>query len=136
MAGQRSGIVIYGDQRGAAASDYDADGRVDLAVAQNAGETKLYHNSGAQPGLRVRLVGSAGNPHGVGAAIRLRYADGDGPLREIHAGSGYWSEDGFVAVLGMRGPPKSVWVRWPGGRQQEALVAPGQKEIVLKQERN
>ena len=133
VPGQRSGIVIYGDQRGAAASDYDRDGRVDLAVSQNSAETKLYHNVGAKPGLRVRLVGPAGNPDAVGAAIRLRYADGDGPVREIRAGSNYWSEDGVVAVLGLAAgrTVKSVWVRFPGGKTAEAPVSG--REVVIRE---
>ncbi|HEY6229600.1 MAG TPA: VCBS repeat-containing protein, partial [Verrucomicrobiae bacterium] len=41
VAGQESGIAVYGEQRGAALCDFDRDGRVDLAVTQNAGATKL-----------------------------------------------------------------------------------------------
>jgi enediyne biosynthesis protein E4 len=133
VPGQRSGIVIYGDQRGAAASDYDGDGRLDLAVAQNAAETRLYRNRGSAPGLRVRLVGPTGNPAAVGAALRIRYAEGDGPVREIHAGSSYWSQDGLVQVLALRATPKSVWVRWPGGKTTEVPLTPGQREIVIRE---
>ncbi len=133
MSGQRSGIVIYGDQRGAAASDYDGDGRVDLAVSQNGSEVKLYHNLSAKPGLRVRLIGRPGNPLAIGAQIRLRYADGDGPAREIHSGSNYWSVDGAVAVLGARAQPMAVWVRWPGGKTTEALVPVGVREVVVRE---
>ncbi|HET9708856.1 MAG TPA: VCBS repeat-containing protein, partial [Gemmatimonadales bacterium] len=60
VPGQVSGITVYGDQRGAAFGDYDADGRVDLVVSQNGAETKLYHNERATPGLRVRLQGPPG----------------------------------------------------------------------------
>lgn len=133
VAGQRSGIAIYGDQRGAAAADYDGDGRVDLAVSQNAADAKLYHNLGAKPGLRVRLIGRAGNSSAIGAAIRVRYQEGDGPVREIHAGSNYWSQNGLVAVLGLRGAPRAVWVRWPGGKTQEARVTAGEREIVIRE---
>src|SRR5262249_25811931 len=42
MAGDRWGIVVYGDQRGAAYGDFDGDGRVDLAVSQNAAPTRLF----------------------------------------------------------------------------------------------
>ena len=129
----RSGIAIYGDQRGAAASDYDGDGRVDLAVGQNAAALVLLHNVTGTPGLRVRLVGSAGNPAAIGASVRLRYPDGDGPVREIRAGSNYWSSDGVVQVLGLRGTPKSVWVRWPAGTTTETPVVAGQKEVVIRQ---
>jgi hypothetical protein len=131
VPGQRSGIAIYGDQRGAAAADYDRDGRVDLAVSQSAAETKLYHNLGAAPGLRVRLQGPPGNPDAVGAALRVRYPGGDGPLREVHAGSNYLSEDGAVAVLGLRGPASAVWVRWPGGKTSETQLQPGQRELTI-----
>ena len=44
IPGQESGIKIYGEQLAAAACDYDHDGRIDLAVTQTGGQTKLYHN--------------------------------------------------------------------------------------------
>jgi hypothetical protein len=134
LTGQRSGIAIYGDQRGAAASDYDGDGRTDLAVSQNAGLTRLLHNLGAKPGLRVQLLGGTGNPSAIGAVLRVRYADGEGPAREIHAGAGYWSQDGMVQVLGLRAIPTSVWVRWPGGKTMEAPVPPGARSITIRVE--
>src|SRR6185369_7369252 len=68
VPGQESGILVYGEQRGAAFSDYDADGRVDLVVTQNGAATKLYRNAGAKPGLRIRLTGPPANPSAVGAA--------------------------------------------------------------------
>ena len=55
VSGARSGLVVYGDQRGAAFADFDGDGRTDLAVSQNGGATRLFQNRGAKPGLRVRL---------------------------------------------------------------------------------
>ena len=116
IAGQVSGIKIYGEQRGAGLSDYDGDGRVDLVVSQNGAPTKLYHNIGAKPGLRVRLAGPKGNRNGVGATIRLVYEDGFGPAREVHLGSGYWSQDSMVQVMGRFDQVKGVWVRWPGGK--------------------
>ncbi|HEV8149759.1 MAG TPA: FG-GAP-like repeat-containing protein, partial [Gemmatimonadales bacterium] len=130
--GSVSGIVIYGDQRGAAATDYDGDGRTDLAVAQNAGPTRLFHNLGARPGLTVRLRGGPDNPSAIGAVIRIRFADGMGPAREIHAGSGYWSADGMVPVLGLRSVPKSLWVRWPGGETTETPIPPGAKSLEVR----
>jgi len=134
VPGARSGIVVYGDQRGAAASDFDRDGRLDLAVSQTAAETKLYHNTGAAPGLRVRLIGGGGNPAAVGAAVRLQYSDGSGPIREVRAGSGYWSSDGLVQVLGVRtgASPKAVWVRWPGGAVQTVEIPAGAREVEVR----
>src|SRR5437773_5375623 len=96
VPGQESGLTAYGEQRGAALCDYDGDGRVDLVVAQNGAETKLFQNIGAKPGLRIRLSGPAGNPFGVGATLRLGLGQKMGPAREIHSGSGYWSQDSAV----------------------------------------
>ena len=108
VTGQQSGITIYGEQRGAAAADYDRDGRLDLVVTQVGAETKLYHNESARPGLRVRLAGPTGNPDGVGAVIRSKVGDEFGPAREIHCGSGYWSQDSAVQVMTGHGTPTGL----------------------------
>ena len=75
MPGRRSGLTVYGDQRGAAYADFDGDGRLDLAVSQNGAATRLFHNAGAKPGLRVRLIGSPANPDAIGAQIRIGYGE-------------------------------------------------------------
>jgi len=134
VSGQESGVKVYGEGRGCALGDYDGDGRVDLVVTQNGAATKLYHNVGGKPGLRVRLKGGAGNPTGVGAQLRLIYRERKGPVREIHAGSGYWSQDGAVQVLGMAETPTQLWVRWPGGKTLTASVSRGAREVEVTRE--
>jgi hypothetical protein len=134
MPAQESGVKIYGEQRGCALADYDGDGRVDLVVAQNGAATKLYHNLRARPGLRVRLRGGAANPTAVGAALRLIFGERLGPVREIHAGAGYWSQDSAVQVLGTPTPPTGIWVRWPGGRTLTADVPASAREIEVNEE--
>ncbi len=126
-----SGVAVYGEQRGAALSDFDRDGRVDLVVTQNGAETRLFRNTRARPGLRVRLRGFPGNPMGVGAILRLRCGGRWGPARELHAGSGYWSQDAAVAVLASPAEPEELSVRWPGGRMQHLPIPPGTREIVV-----
>jgi hypothetical protein len=132
MSGAASGVIVYGDQRGAAYADYDRDGRLDLVVSQNGAPTRLFHNKGAKPGLRVRLVGPATNPDGVGAMVRLVYGERLGPAREIQAGSGYWSQNGAVQVFGLEGAPTAVWVRWPGGQEARVSVTAGSSEVVVR----
>jgi len=132
MTGAASGLIVYGDQRGAAYADYDDDGRLDLAVSQNGAATRLFHNRGAKPGLRVRVQGPASNPDGVGAQVRIVYPDRMGPVREIQAGSGYWSENGAVQVFGLASTPKAVWVRWPGGAITHVPVPAGAHEVVVR----
>jgi hypothetical protein len=131
MPGQESGIKIYGEQRGAAVADFDKDGRPDLVVAQNAAATKLYRNVNAKPGLRVRLIGPPGNPDGTGAQMRLFFGERAGPVRETHAGSGYWSQDSIVTVLSLPAPPARIWVRWPGGKETTSPIPEHAKEISV-----
>ena len=116
VSGSDSGIVVYGEQRGCALADYDGDGRVDLVVMQNNDETRLFHNLRGQSGLRVKLSGSAGEPDGIGAVVRLEFGGKLGSAREVQAGSGFWSQNSPVLVLGKPDVPTGVQVRWPGGK--------------------
>ncbi len=126
---KQSGISVLGDQRGAAAADFDGDGRVDLAVSQNGAATTLWHNRGATPGLRVRLDAGPDNPLGIGAQLRVISRGRRGPVREIHAGSGYWSMDGATTVLGVGPGADSLWVRWPNGREETRAITAMQLTI-------
>ncbi|MBI4663764.1 MAG: VCBS repeat-containing protein [Verrucomicrobia bacterium] len=131
VPGWQSGIRVYGEQRGAAVGDFDEDGRADLAVSQNGVATKLYRNVRATRGLRIKLKGVSGNPRGVGAVIRLQFGDRLGPAREIHAGSGYWSQDSATQVMGTSSEPTAVWVRWPGGRVTTTPVTGKSLEVIV-----
>jgi hypothetical protein len=132
VSGQQSGLKIYGEQRGAAVADYDHDGRPDLVVTQNGAPTRLFHNTTGRPGLRVQLQGPPGNPDGIGARVRLKFASGWGPIREIHAGSGYWSQDSSIIVLATPMIPSLVEVTWPGGRRIETPMTPSGNQMVIR----
>ncbi|RME73616.1 MAG: hypothetical protein D6781_00035 [Verrucomicrobia bacterium] len=122
VPGHESGLLIWGEQRGAAVADIDHDGRPDLAVAQNAAPLRLFRNVSARPGLRIRLEGPPANPSGVGAIIRVKFAGGYGPARVVTRGAGYWSQDSAVQVLGLPSHPLAVQVTWPGGEVTETPV--------------
>lgn len=131
MPGEQSGVKVYGEQRGSAVSDFDGDGRTDLVVTQNSAETKLYRNATGKPGLRVRLQGPKSNPHGVGAVLRLAAGEKLGPMREIHAGAGYWSQDSAVQVLTAPFVAKQIIVRWPGGKSTTTDLPEGAREVSI-----
>jgi hypothetical protein len=132
LSARAAGIAVFGDQRGAAFADFNRDGRLDLAISQNGGETKLYENLGAKRGLIVQLIGPAGNPAAIGALIRVHYADNRyGPAREIQAGSGYWSMNSPVQVMGLDGVPDGVWVRWPGGRETTTSIRSSDQKVGI-----
>lgn len=124
VPGQESGIAVYGEQRGCAVADYDHDGRVDLVVTQNGAGTRLFRNATARPGVRIQLKGPPGNPDGIGAALRSK-SEPPGPRREVHAGSGYWSQNAAVQVMAPGEKAVELEVRWPGGKLATVVVPPG-----------
>jgi hypothetical protein len=135
LAPVETGLRIYGEQRGAALADFNHDGRVDLAVAQNNGATRLFVNRRGQRGLRVTLKGPPGNPEGVGAWLRVGYADGRwGPVREVQAGSGYWSQNAAAQVLGLVDRPEGIRVRWPGGQEQTVKLGSEVWDVLVAHE--
>ena len=132
MPGQDSGLKIYGEQRGSAVADFNHDGRSDLVVTQNGSHTHLYQNTQARPGLRVKVNVGPANPTGVGAIVRLKFAEGKmGPARLITAGSGYWSQDSAVQVLATPAPPTHVKIRWPNGETTSTAINQGAKEVAI-----
>ncbi len=116
LPGHESGILVYGEQRGAAFADFDRDNRIDVLVSQNGAQTKLFRNINSKPGLRVRLNGPTQNPFSFGAKVRVKYSYGSlGPVREIQSGSGYWSQNSPVQIMGIEGEATHIKVQWPDG---------------------
>ncbi len=125
VPGQESGALIYGEQRGAATADFDHDGRPDLVVSQNGAATRLFRNTTGKPGVRVRLVGPAGNPDGLGAVVQIRSGGFAGPAREIHGGSGTGSQDAAITILArpdVFNNTCNIEVRWPGGTTSSTSI--------------
>lgn len=130
--GSTSGVKVYGEQRGAALGDFNRDGRVDLAISQNGAATKLYQNQTPDRGLRIRLEGPSSNQEAFGASLRVVYSDGQkGPRRHVQAGSGYWSQNSAVQILGYARTPAEVEVTWPNGDRMRVPVSPDQREVVV-----
>ena len=132
MPGHKSGLTIYGEQRGSAVGDFDTDGRPDLVVTQNGTQTRLFRNALAKPGLRVSLNAGKSNPTGVGAVARLKF-EGDklGPARAVTAGSGYWSQDSATLILATPSLPTHVEVRWPGGKTTSTQLPQNPSKINI-----
>jgi hypothetical protein len=127
LSGTESGVKLDGEQRATALVDADRDGRWDLVVTQNGGATMVYSNRSGEPGVRLRVKGSAGNRWGIGTQVRW----GTGPVKEIRAGGGYWSQESAVLVLTRPVGGGALKVRWPGGREESVEVKEDSKEIVV-----
>ena len=63
--------------------------------------------------------------------MRVIYGAAMGPVREVQAGSGYWSQNGAVQVLGLSAVPTAIWVRWPGGAVTRTAVPSGARELTI-----
>jgi len=128
-----SGVEVYGEQRGAALSDYNGDGKVDLVVTQNRAATKLFENQTAHSGLTVALQGPPSNREGIGSSLRLLYGNGEaGPHRAVQAGSGYWSQDSATQVLGYSTRPDWIEVTWFDGRVDSVRVTPTKRTYSVQ----
>jgi hypothetical protein len=131
VSGAESGILVHGEQRGLACADFDGDGRVDLALAQNSAATRLFRNARGVPGLRVGLRGPPGNPRGIGATITARSAGRVRATREVKAGSGYWSQDSAIQVIPSLPAGATLSIRWPGGRETTAALPARAAEVEV-----
>lgn len=116
-----SGISEPGDAKSLAITDLNADGRPDLIFGINSAPMSVFL---AQPGLAsgkivsVRLRGTAGNAHAVGARVTFTASDAKSQTAEVQAGSGYLSQAPPVLAFGLPAGStvKAITVRWPGGR--------------------
>lgn len=123
LAPHESGLSVLGEGRGLALCDYDHDGRMDIVIAQNRGNTRLFQNKTAKPSLRVRLTGASGNLQAVGARIRAVYANQTlGPSHSIQLGSGYWSQSGADILCGRKQDIRAIQIRWPNGVEERVPV--------------
>ena len=119
---------------------------MDVAFGVNGGQTRLYRNAGATPGLRVPLEGPPSNPRAIGARLRLEYADGTlGPAREVRSGEGYLAHHESTQTLGMAGAARvapaggdapvrhaTLHVVWSNGERTSVSLAPGTLEVRVR----
>ena len=74
----------------------------------------------------VALQGSGANPSGVGSRVTLTLASGVELVREVSAGSGYFSQSSARAGFAweQETKPEKLTVRWPDGEVTEQVVDP------------
>ena len=129
----QSGVAALGQARACVVSDFNGDGRVDIATTQNNDRTLVYLNQGGQFGLRVFLVGTQKNPTAVGATLTLISEGNSGPKREIRLGSGYLSHDGLGQVFTTADKESVLRGQWPSGDSAEYKLPDTAKTITISE---
>ena len=56
----------------------------------------------------------------------------EGPAREVHSGSGYWSQDGTTQIVFPNEGARNIRVTWPGGETTIHPLDRPKEEVVLK----
>jgi hypothetical protein len=134
----RSGLVVPGDAKSAAAADLNGDGWLDLVVGVNDGALRVFENRGSETRrtLVVKLKGRAGNSTAAGARVIVHLGGGVKRTAEVHAGGGYLSQSSGSLLFGI-GPAAQVErvdVRWPNGQSGSHQPAAGATVIRIQQE--
>lgn len=130
------GVADTGQGRGVIAFDYDRDGDLDLFLANNEGQSRLYRNDGGNGRnyLAFKLRGRVPNTQALGARIFVT-AGGRRQMREIHAGNNYVSQDPVEAHFGLGNAESATEVEivWPDGKHKFLGKTRANQLLVVEQ---
>ncbi|NOX99004.1 MAG: hypothetical protein GXP30_04600 [Verrucomicrobia bacterium] len=118
---KESGIVIPGDSKSVGTGDINQDGRPDLLFGiNNEAPNLLLNTPNDNLSLQIRLQGSKGNHHAIGAKVTVKCPGLPQQTAEIHAGAGYISQSDSSLYFGLGPASKAsaftVTVKWPDGQ--------------------
>jgi hypothetical protein len=115
-------LQIAARHRGAAFSDFDGDGRIDIVVTRIGEPALLLRNITASRHhwLGLRLRGRRSNRDGLGAMVRLTEAGGAQQWNRATTAVGYASSSDSTIWFGLGAgrAARTVEIRWPSGIQQ------------------
>lgn len=113
------------NSRGAAWSDYDNDGDLDLFVANLENQDNfLYRNNGnSNNWINIKLVGVASNASAIGARVKVKATISDADtwqLSEVASESGRMGENSLNVEFGLGNASTvdSMVIQWPSGIKQ------------------
>jgi enediyne biosynthesis protein E4 len=103
---------------GAAAADFNDDGRIDIAVSAMGVPAELWENTTAQPGhwIILKLIGTRSNRDALGARITIGHQ-----TRIVSSAAGYVSSSDPRAHFGLGATTTTIdriEIAWPSGTKQ------------------
>lgn len=116
-AGEEAGIVSFAVARGAALSDFNMDGLIDIVLVNRRENVKLWRNASGNAGrwIGVKLEQDGANRDAIGARLEVR-CDKVVLSREITVGGGHAGGQSGWHHFGLGGLTRSaVRVVWPDG---------------------
>ena len=137
-----SGIADEGPGRGAAWTDVDGDGRIDVyttnnlqvAVALPQDASRLWRNAlpSSNHWLELRLRGTASNREGVGARVEAELPSGVVLKRQVLADTVFLCSSSRMVHLGLGGATTvDLTVRWPSGTVQVLSDVPADQRMLI-----
>jgi tetratricopeptide (TPR) repeat protein len=127
-AAAAEGIADRRDGRGIALADFDADGDLDVYIANQDAPGALYRNDAGARGsfLLVSLAGTRSNRNAVGARVQVTASLPGGAephrlTREVNGVNGYASQASFSLHFGLGAAARveRLTVFWPSGVVQD-----------------
>ena len=122
-AGKVWGLNKHSVSFGAALSDLNGDGALDIVMNNFNGPPTVYRNQGSSKNrLAISLVGTSSNRFGLGTKVEVRLQDSSETLtRYLTSARGFMSAPDPVIHFGLGESAEvaQLTVRWPSGHRQQ-----------------
>jgi len=123
--------------RGAAYSDYDKNGTLDILVTENNGPVHLFRNDNNENNfLRVNVKSIASARGGLGTKL-VGITKNKRMVRRVKTGSSFMSHSEQTVTFGLGSEEvlDSLYVYWPNGPMEVFLNINSGQEINITEER-